>query len=100
MISIFMILFFISAITLKNTRAQIPTKCRFRGNDLSYTKVSSFQDCYKFCLNNTKCNAYTFLSSKSCYTHDFPGDAPKINVDLNSTVLCGVISKSSRASIK
>ena len=41
----------------------------------------------------------TFLSSKSCYTHNFPEDAPKIKVDLNSTTLCGVISKSSRESI-
>ena len=94
-----MVFFCISAITLKITGAQTPTKCRFRGNDLSNTKAASFQDCHKFCLNDSRCNAYTFLSSKSCYTHNFPEDAPKIKVDLNSTTLCGVISKSSRESI-
>ena len=96
--SIIMVFFCISAMTLK-IRAQTPIKCRFRGNDLSNMKVASFQDCYKFCLNETKCNAYTLLSSKACYIHNFLEDSPKITVDSNSTALCGVISKSSRASI-
>ena len=94
----FLIILLVCYLSTINAQTPVPANCRFSGNDLGAAKVADFNGCYKMCLNNTNCNAFTMLQSKTCYIHNFPGDAPVIKVNNGDVNLCGVISRSLRPS--